>query len=467
VEIIIEDQLDKLTRKYNNSGGKPVLVNFKNLTNKMLNGFPHNDKLLHYIHTYPGRISPSIAFYFLSLNEFKSLKGYVLDPFAGSGTILLESLINPVLKRPALGVEINPLARLISKVKTTVLNEEEINKSLIKIKNIYEKVNKKDYEIPSFTNIDLWFSKKAKLQLAKLKFSIAKVKLNDNYRDFFWLSFSKIIRKVSKADPHIPPPVVLKPIKYKNNPKEYQKLKAYLKAVENPNIWLLFEKSVKENSKLSILNKLTELVNNKIDAKIISDNAKDISIDKIRPCGNITKNGGIKLSDESIDIILTSPPYLTAQKYIRSTKLELLWLGYSSEELSKLERKTIGSEYVTKSTPICLLNIESIDKLLEAVYKKSKPRGIMVYEYFANMKIVLSELYRVLKKEGYAIFVMGDNVVLKKHIKTYNLLTNLAESIGFKELLTLKDKIRNRSMITKRNGTGGIIRNEFIIILKK
>src|SRR5262245_46179533 len=126
----IENQIRELKRQYLQSGRHPLEIDFRERSRLTLNGFMRENKSLHYIHAYPGLVSPHIVSYFLSLNEFRHLDGYVLDPFAGTGTVLLESLINPVRKRPALGAEINPLGRLISKVKTSHLTKEKIDKYL-------------------------------------------------------------------------------------------------------------------------------------------------------------------------------------------------------------------------------------------------------------------------------------------------------------------------------------------------
>ena len=76
-------------------------------------------------------------------------------------------------------------------------------------------------------------------------------------------------------------------------------------------------------------------------------------------------------------------------------------------------------------------------------------------------------MYRVLKQGSYAIIVIGNNKVLGRKIKTYTLLVDLSISLGFKLKLILKDEIRGRGMITRRHNTGGLIKEEFIIMLQK
>ncbi len=447
----------------------PVPFDFKKASLNLLNNTAQNNgRNFHYIHAYPGRIYPYIPLFLLSLNDFSNLKGYVLDPFAGSGTILLESILNPVMPRNALGVEINPLARLISQVKTTPLNPKKAKGYLTQLKKAYANGDNADKHIPNYKNLSLWFSPKAIDKLAKLKGAISIQRVPSDYKKLFWVSYANIVRKVSKADPYIPPPVVLKLYKYRSNSAKYNKLKNQLTANKNPDIWNVFKKSAEDNiAKLSFLSTVDSLTNNKIRAEIIWDDACSISRASSSIIGKFNKKKRTKLKPNSVSMVFTSPPYLTAQKYIRSTKLELLWLGYKIEEINDLDKNSIGTEIVSLKADIKKIGMTSIDLLVEKTYTKSKARGVMVYDYFRRMLHAFYEMHRVLKQNGYAILVLGNNSVLGKSISTYRLLVDEAVAVGFKEILILKDKIKSRSMMTSRNGTGGLIKNEYIIILKK
>jgi len=447
---------------------KPIPFDFKKASEALLkNDFSKENRYSHYIHYYPGRIYPYIPLYILSLPDFFDLDGYVLDPFAGSGTILLESIMNPVFKRNALGVEINPIARLISKVKTTVIDFTEIDGLMRKLFTLYLRRENTSEYVPRFDNLNFWFSSPAIKKLSKLKCAIENLDASEDFKDFFWICFSSIVRKVSKADPYIPPPVLLKLRKYKNNPEKYPKLINFSKQARNPNVWDLFEHAVKSNrERIDNLSKIEELKNNEVKAEIIWDDARDIKKGRLIRHGRIDKDLTKKLPS-NIDIIFTSPPYLTAQKYIRTNKLELYWLGYTKDDLIELERNSIGSEKISVKSEISSFDIESIDSLVEYAVYKDKLRGATVHKYFENMIKVLDEMGSVLNRNGYAILVVGNNNVLGKKVNTYRLLTDAAIKLNFSEVVTLKDEIRTRSMMTSRNGTGGLIKNEYIIILKK
>lgn len=124
----------------------------------------HNKKNIG-IHTYPAKMVNHIPSYFLSLEENKK-SVFVLDPFCGSGTVLKEASKRNM---SSYGIDINPLARLISKVETNSLNKRIVLEKLNKIKDIFYKINPEKVYFP---NIDYWFSKKTQEDLFRLRKAI-------------------------------------------------------------------------------------------------------------------------------------------------------------------------------------------------------------------------------------------------------------------------------------------------------
>lgn len=450
---------------------KPISLNFKDVVISKLKE-KRSDVYTHYIHSYPGKLFPYIPLFWLSIPGICSPTDIVLDPFTGSGTVMLESIIHPLYKRNVFGVEINPLAQLISKVKTTPLHEKELINKLQYLLRLVRDPNNKKVPVRNFKNINFWFSKTAISKLSILKHSIEKLEDSD-YKDFFWVCFSSIIRKVSKADPFIPPPVKLKIYKYKNSPQKYKFLIKFLKQTENPDIIGLFESVTKANIKrIMSLNGIEEIKKGRVTAKVIWNDARHIKMGEFninRKNDNIN-NKNRSLRSRSIGLILTSPPYLTAQKYIRTQKLELLWLDLLSEdELRYMEKESIGSERVSLNDVNLdtAIDIKAIDSLISWTRSVSVERAATLYKYFIDMKQAIKEMYRVLKDGAYAIVIVGNNRVLGKRVETYKLLIDLALASGFRLNMILKDKIRRRGMIAKRHNSGGLIKEEFILIFKK
>lgn len=464
---IIARKFQELEKKYSEKQ-TALKFNFRQFVSTNLH-IKRSDVFTHNIHSYPGRLFPYIPIFFLSTNKFCQANGKVLDPFSGSGTVLLESIVNPYFKRDAYGVEINPLGRLISKVKTTPVDPKELDR---KVNYLYKLIgkprpnNKLKVSIPEFKNIDLWFSKSAKNGLGRIKACIELLEDND-CRDFFWVCFSKLVRNVSRADPNIPPPVLLKIEKYENSYR-YEKLKALVKRNENPNIDEIFKGIINENSdRVKRLWEIKELKERQVKAEIIWNDSRIIKKGKYTFKGIIDKKNARGIQD-SISMIITSPPYLSAQKYVRSTKLELLWLGIASDtELSELNKQTIGTERVSLKNENQKFGITVIDNLLTKLEKISKERKLITYEYFKNMTQVFMQCYDVLRNNGFMVLVVGNNVVGNLTVNTAQLLIELAKNNRFEVVFVLRDEIKGRGMITKRHDTGGLIKDEFVIVLRK
>lgn len=441
-------------------------------------GIQRSDVFTHYLHPYPAKLLPHIPAFFLSDEALIDEKAKILDPFAGSGTVLLEALVNPRLPRTALGVEINPLARLISRVKTTPL-------SVRKLRKLYRAIadngrRPAPIKLNSET-IERWFSRAARNRLGILLGKIFEIEAG-KYRDFFLVCFSKIIRDCSLADPNVPPPVKLKPAKYKADLSLFREMREFLDHSRYPDVRAVFEKVVSSN--MARVQLLVETLNeNDVQAKaqVIWDDAQQVSVGKYAADGAINKRGATALRSKSIGAIITSPPYLTAQKYVRSTKLELLWLRMAYDStLSNLDRMTIGSERTNfkynmgdkKGDKSDLLEayrekMPLLRHVLNQIGKSSLDRALEVGQYFVRMERVLREMHRVLRDDAYAVIVLGDSKVNGRPFATHSYLARFAEEIGFKLYLVLRDPIRTRGMLIGRHSTGGLIEDEFVLILQR
>jgi hypothetical protein len=218
--------------------------------------------------------------------EYKNNNGSLLDPFAGTGTVLLEGIIHPYNKMNAFGVEINPLARLISKVKTTPLNKSVVEKEA---ENLLSSIRKtrRQFEIPQLPNMDLWFTKRAQRDLSRIKHHIECLR-NSKYKDFFRVCFSSIIRRSSLADPKISPPVILKEIEYSDK-RQTENVRKQIIEKQNPKTIEYFkeeiEKNIKRMSEFSIVMK-----NETVQSQIVWDDVKTLKK------GNYTHKGQIDKS---------------------------------------------------------------------------------------------------------------------------------------------------------------------------
>lgn len=432
------------------SSGRPVRVNFRKLVPE-LNGC---DRFTHLIHAYPAKLLNIIPYFFFQTEDFCPNNGLVLDPFCGTGTVLLEANLSG---RNALGADANPLARLITAVKTTYIPHDRLLKE---IDALVENAKKSKSKLTWKTEIiDYWFSQNVISQLEKIRVTIDEVK-NLSDRNFFLLCFSSLIKKISFADPSISVPVKLNPERFDAYPIRKKEAQERLLSLENVDVYEKFKGVCLQNA--DRISTLKSCKRNNVKSKVISKDAR-----------RLTKllRGKQLLENESVDLVLTSPPYAGAQKYIRSSWLNLFWLnGVSSKDIQELNNQNIGKEDYIKADVDNHVKtfIPAVDRILNRLYEEGKNvRACIVGNYINEMKKALDESIRVLKKNGYLIMVIGNNTVCGKPFNTQQYLTSYMQEKGMSLQFKLIDDIKSYGLMTKRNKTASRISREWVLVLRK
>ncbi len=248
----------------------PIEVSFRAL----LPDLKKNDRFSHLIHTYPAKLLVHIPYFFLNNNIFSKPGDIVLDPFCGTGTVLLESILSG---RNALGADANPLARLIGKVKTRILSSQSlVTKLKIILSNNYVIDDLQDY--PSVVNLDYWFNQQTKQKLLQILNNV-KIIESESVREFFLVCFSNLIKKVSYADPRITVPVKLNKNRYIEGSASYKRVKKRLLDLEYINVLEKFETICRENiERVKSLEGYLKSENEQVSAEIISTDARNLTI---------------------------------------------------------------------------------------------------------------------------------------------------------------------------------------------
>ena len=416
-------QIFRLFEKSNNK--KNIRINFR----ESVNHIPSHSRATHSIHKYPGKLILQIPRFFLNNDIFSSPNNLVVDPFCGTGTVLLESIMH---ERNSLGIEINPVSALISKVKTTPLDILELKFSS---NQLFSEISKKTLcPTPEFHNIDYWFSKKNKQTLAIIYSAIKNVKFNQDIEDFFLVCFSSIIRKSSKADPHISQPVISKK----------------MRSIKNSiNVKKLFENEVYNNMKK--MSNFISLKSDNVSAQIIQGDSKVIKMKK------------------KIELIITSPPYINAQEYLRSTKLEYYWLGFGkSSDLCNLKKHTLGLEgFVGSYLDIPDIGILEIDRCINKISKLSKNKAYLIAKYYTDFRKILKQLNPQMITQGFMILIIGNNTISGKKIMSNKFLSKIAQDEGYVLRTTLVDEIKKYNENPLRNSSSNTIKEEYVLILQK
>lgn len=406
----------------------------------------------HGFHKYPAKFIPHIPKWAITKYLNGKSDKYVLDPFCGSGTTLVESVLAGY---NAIGVDIDPLSALISKVKTTRVNIKE----LTKISNwlvIEINENIKGIFVPDCETIEHWFTKDAIRKLSRIRTIINQIpekfgdsKMVKDIQDLLLICFSSIIRRVSKAD------------------NESQKTYVSHTKVKDPDeVNSLFLSQL--DLYVERASKFSKTINPKIKSKIIVSSSAT-SLEK-------------KINGQRIDLAVTSPPYIKAIDYIYNQMVELFWIGdlfdmQTQPKQNKKKTQYIGNKQIYKAefndyTPYnTVLRINNLDKKLQEIYDIDKKNGhkhsYVAYKYFLEMEKHFAEMSNCLLSGTHYVMVVGDSNVSDVHIDTANSLIEIAERNGFRIKNKWGYKIKNRFMRFDRKGRGGIIEIDWVLDFEK
>jgi DNA modification methylase len=461
----VDGHLHTLINNYKKNGNSQR-ISFRELCSNWT-WAKRSDVYTHYLHRYPAKLLPYIPIFFLSSSL--AANGSILDPFAGTGTVAVEAITHFTNPKDCKLVEISPLARLISAAKTTPIHPSILEKKSVELFSIIEKHRLSNSQIPDFPAIDFWFRKDAQKGLSSIRVAIELLNADFQVKDFFWVCFSSIIRDMSKADPKVSPPVLLSASKFSGKQKE--QIQTSINKKDHYKAEVLFSNTVKKN--IVRMRKLWEAcrISNK-QTNVIGHDARSLTRSPYLGKGQLELSSETKLRKNSIGMVITSPPYINAQKYTRATKFELWWLGLlepNSKALVKYDKSLVGTERILYDEyhEVQVVNNPTADTFIEKIYETDPHKAAVVSKYFKDMRASLKEIKRVLKPGGYCVLVVGNNIVFKQPIPNNQILAEIAQDEGLILDAMLVDEIRSRGLITKRHESAGIIADEWVLLLQK
>jgi DNA modification methylase len=441
-------ELEELLDRYQTKR-RAISVNFRERVSWVEVG----ERATHYLHPYPAKLLPQIPIFFLS-NTLLSKPGQtVLDPFCGSGTVLLESVLHG---RHGIGTDANPLARLIASVKVARLSPNKLDEL---VKQVLQSAKRmRTAPIPDVVNIGYWFYPRAIDCLARLRRAIDNVHPGPEC-DFLRVCLSSTARRASRADPRVSVPVRIRPDQYPIGHAFHRSTQVHIRNLAALDVFALFQSVAQLN--ITRVRDLSALRRGEALGSVAGQDARDL-----RSADDLST----KLSDGSIDFIITSPPYAGAQKYIRSSSLSLGWLGLErTANLRALEDMNIGREHFPTAalSRLPATSIPTADRLIQQIAEVNKLRAMIAATYLLEMQSALTEAVRVLKSGGHMILVAANNKVCGLDFHTQRYLQQILEDLGLVTRLRLVDAIKSRGLMTRRNATASVITREWALLLQK
>lgn len=428
------NNITELTNNFNESlvrvdGDIPIDLPIKNEDRFLFISYEQT-RYTHGIHKYPAKFFPELPRWLIQ--KYSSENEIILDPFGRSATTSIEALLN---KRNSVSIDIDPFAKFIAKVKTTILDLEELeiySSLLIKKITQYSSKNLSKF-IPDFPYRDNWFNKEIIEELAYIKKSIFELNISQELQNFFFATFSSIIRSVSNADNNCTRTVIRKKLN-----KEIYPSMALTKFVEN---LLLYKSRIEEFIKIADNSFYAEISNN-------SDARK------------------IEYPDNYFDLAITSPPYVNAVDYPRTHQLELYWLGLAEGSLTSLKKKHVGTESVSVLDygKFHQTGIEQVDIVLKTIFNVDKRRAFIAYKFLMDMEKNIQEVYRTLKTGGKYAVVIGNNTIRKQNFESWKYLIEIGIRNNFKIKEYFGSEIIRHFIKIKRSER---INTDWIIIFEK
>jgi len=430
----------------------------------------------HGLHEYRGKFNPQIVRAIGNMLGFHP-GHWILDPFGGSGTTLLEAAH---MSWNAVSVDINPLGVQITQAKIAAMHvpvEDLLSYTKILSKRLSERFSNVPFDrafteneirsisgdkwqerLPGFDYLSSWFTKSVLVQLAAILGEIALIpyeKLQLIYR----IMLSDIIREVSLQDPSD-----LRIRRRKSPPENMPAIHLYLSNVI---------------SKIETIVKARRYISNIITRQeaVFGDSRYCAATIKVHP----------GLSDlPPFDGAITSPPYATALPYIDTQRLSLVLLGLiKPEEIRTTEKSLTGNREITmqerkkleqaieinddhlpdECLQLCRRLKEAIGRSNDGFRRQNVPA--LAYQYLTDMALAFKNIHPLLKAGAPFALVVGKNQTTLGGqlfiIDTPHLLVLLAEHNGFTLQETLELNTYQRYDIHQDNS----IRSEVLIVLRK
>ena len=391
----------------------------------------------HNTHAFAAKFPPQLPRAFIE--DLTSPGELVLDPMAGSGTAVVEAA---VCGRVGIGAA---LATAICDAKTravdpevfAVLSDEIADHARLTIAHNgpnYAARALASFDAESSAFVRYWFTNETIVELAALRDAVWTL-TKTPYRRLFEVLFSSIIvtksggvslaRDLAHSRPHR---VEGKPIKSAIQffAEKAQKLKNTLREVRS---WPGISHVLRSDSRR------------------------------------------LPLADETVDLVITSPPYANAIDYVRAHKFSLVWLGHSVQSMSRFRRCYIGAEVGLPAGE--RLRSETGNATVERIQRVDSRRAGVVRRYFCDMWAALREMHRVLKAGKAAVVVVGSSTVRGVTVPTAVVLAELGESAGFK-VVGVKERMIDRdrrlmpvSRVSKKEGIEARMHGEEVIAFVK
>ncbi len=401
-----------------------TLVSFRELVPEITD----TGYLTHAIVSYPAKFIPQVVRY--AINTYTQEEDWIIDPFAGSGTVGVEAYL---CKRNAVLLDLNLLLNHIMPLKIYRRKERLRKELMLKLLSGMQE-NEKHSFIPSWSNVQYWYAPEILELLSQYWGYIYSIE-QDVYSAIIKTALLKVSKRFSNTEHRTP---------------KLARSKRKLAAIET---------LLSENWK----DQLIEIVYNH-SLKTLG-NINDFVMQTQHHQNQVEFQGGVDSSYVAVprecDALITSPPYLQAQEYIRSTKMDLYWLGHTDEEIKELSRLEIPYRKADR-----VIQTKMLDTVRDQLTRPDLHKRLD--SYFCHTINALENAMNQLKPNAAICIFVGNPRIDGIEVELWRILTEYFTERGYLFEKVYEDRIKTRQLFgVRKNKNPDGMKSEFLLILRK
>ena len=403
------------------------LVSFRDLVPEI------NDTgyLTHAIYAYPAKFIPQIVRY--AINTYTKEGDWIVDPFAGSGTVGVEAYL---CKRNAILFDLNLLLNHIMPLKV-YRSKERLHE--VDLHKLLEGMRESKHQfVPAWSNVAYWYAPEM-LDVLSQYWGFIHNTDNTVYSTIVKAALLKASKRFSYTEDRTP--------KLARSKRKLQAIEALLQ--EN---WREQLDDMIHTLSLKTLRSLNDFV------VYTQQNC-------FEHWGQVEFHGGVDSSYVAVPracaALITSPPYLQAQEYIRSTKMELFWLGHTEEKIRELSRLEIPYRKADR-----IIQTETLDKVRKMLTRDDLQKRLD--SYFCHTVNALENSMRQLKLNAAACIFVGNPRIDGITVEIWRILAEYFTERGFVFEKVYEDRIKTRKLFgARKNKNPDGMKSEYLLILRK
>ena len=409
--------------KADESENRSKLISFRELVPEIKD----TGYLTHSIFYYPAKFIPQVVRY--ALKSFTNEGDWVVDPFAGSGTVGVEAYL---CKRNAFLLDLNPLLNYMIPLKVRTEKERLSEDILSQMLDNLE--NSEDCYTPAWSNIAYWYPPEMLEAISRYWGFIKK-----SERTIYTAIIESALLKASKHFSYAE----------HRTPKLFRS-KSKLKYIEE-----LLQTGWADKLRKMVRNQSLQTLRNLNDFATVTN--------QHRNC--VEFEGGVDSSyyrfERKFDALITSPPYLQAQEYMRTVKMELFWLGYNEEQIRELSRLEIPYRKADR-----IVQTPSLDKVRAELTRQDLLK--LLDSYFCHTINALENAMNQLKPNAQACIFIGNPLIDGIKVEIWRILMEYFTDKGYLFENLYEDRIKHRQLFgTRKNKNPDGMKSEFLLILRK